>query len=654
VVNKLKHALQTLNPEELSLSNDQAQELDLENHRKFGDIAKKARKKQKKVDFADKAVRAALRPPLDVDTLRDAINASLSCNYGDEGKAGELITTEALQVHACVMTLQNQAAEQVRMLHRPQMESVVKGCREMQFPCSDADKLKNLLELSEREFTEKQLQAAMRVGDHARAVRVADKLGEIKFRDSSHRDRHDLKKCPLLKSPERFCKRLWGLLSFESLSKSMLHWVPSPIHTTLLAVEQHPELTDPEQTSELQRHACVMHKSILCAMGDRRYNNPSAIISELLTQGLSHQVIADEIFTQFAKQLTPAAPDYGKVGPSPQASALGWEVLGLCFKTFRPSSTLAPFLEVWIRKQRSQTKDVVLRLMHQSLLGGNMRAPPSVESVERALSRIRASTKNTSKRWRMSGVHENFDIDMALEDVDLDPVAIPYRVKLSRKKMINMAGGGSKGSSSKLSSKIQSAMRKSTTRRKSEFASEALSSRMDAEEKEEDDMEEDDDNEDENIKTYLAEFDYEAGDQDELTVSVGDVIKIDMSNEENQEDSGWFVGTNTNTGRSGLVPSNYLKLKPKKVKELAASKRAPPPKRIEPEPESEDENEEPEGEKYKAKFDFDSESPDELAFRVDDVIWCTKIPDPEFDGWMIGKNDRGQEGLVPENYLEPC
>ena len=47
VVNKLKHALETLNPEELSLSNDQAQELDLENHSKFGDIAKRARKKQK-------------------------------------------------------------------------------------------------------------------------------------------------------------------------------------------------------------------------------------------------------------------------------------------------------------------------------------------------------------------------------------------------------------------------------------------------------------------------------------------------------------------------------------------------------------------------------------------------------------------------------
>ena len=214
--------------------------------------------------------------------------------------------------------------------------------------------------------------------------------------------------------------------------------------------------------------------------------------------------------------------------------------------------------------------------------------------------------------------------------------------------MINMAGVGSKGSSSRLSSKVQNAMRNASVRRRSE-----VKTKYPVEEEEEKVEEEEEEEEDENIKTYIAEFDYEAGDQDELSISQGDTVKVDMSVSDNQEDSGWFVATHSN-GRSGLVPSNYLKLKPKKVKELATPKRAPPPKRIEPEPESEPEDEEPEGEKYEAKFDFDSESPDELAFRVGDFIWCTKIPDPEFDGWMIGKNDRGQEGLVPENYLEAC
>ena len=289
----------------------------------------------------------------------------------------------------------------------------------MQFPCADADKLKDLLELSEREFTKKQLEAAMSRGDHARAVRVADKLGEIKFRDSSYRSSR-VEKCPLLKSPERFCKRLCLLLRVlfqkyaslgpESDSHYTLRWSSIPI----FMIPSRPRSYNV---------MLVMHKSISCAMGDRRYNNFSAIISELLTQGLSHQVIADEIFTQFAKQLTPASPDYGKAGPSPQASALGWEVLGLCFKTFRPSPRWHPFLKYGFENNVPRPKMQFSFDASSSL--EETCAPPTVESVERALSRIRASTKNTSKRWRMSGVHMNFDIDMALEDVDLDPVAIP-------------------------------------------------------------------------------------------------------------------------------------------------------------------------------------------------------------------------------------
>ena len=48
----------------------------------------------------------------------------------------------------------------------------------------------------------------------------------------------------------------------------------------------------------------------------------------------------------------------------------------------------------------------------------------------------------------------------------------------------------------------------------------------------------------------------------------------------------------------------------------------------------------------------DAESPDELSFKTGEKIWCTPIPDPEFDGWMIGVNERGKEGLVPDNFLQ--
>ena len=655
VVKKLKTALKSLDLQELSLSTSQANELDLSSHRKFGTVAKKAIQKYEEVQVADRQLRAALRPPLKISALKDAIRSSVACGYGDEGKAGEALTSNALEVHACVATLADQASDSLRVLHRPQMESVVKGCKEMQFPLEAANELEALLQLGEKEFLERQLKAARKVGDYARAVRISEKIGEVKFRDSMYRDRHELRKCPLLKSPERFCKRIWGLISFESLQRSMLHWVPSPIHTTLTDIEHHPDLRDPEMLSELQRTACVMHKSILCAMGDRRYNNPAAIVSELLTEGLRHPAVADEILVQFCKQLTPAAAD-AKPGPSRENAATGWEVLGLCLRAFRPSNTFAPFLDVWMRCQQSSHKSVALNLLHQSILGGNMQTCPTVESVERALSRIRSTTKMSTKRWRMSGRHENFDLNMALEDVDLEPAAIPWRVNLGKERMLALvnAGGSSSSSSSRVSRHIRGAAAKSAARRKSHRVTNSSEPSKDADVV----MSRNDEaTENSSVKMYIAEYDYEAapGASDELSFAVGDVLRVDISLADNQEDSGWFLAKN-DRGKEGLIPSNYVKLQPQKRsskrKSKAASSRrsAPPPRPSEPEPEPE--TPEPKGVKYKGKFDFDAESPDELSFKVGEYIWCQEIPDEEFDGWMIGTNDKGKEGLVPENFLQ--
>jgi len=45
-------------------------------------------------------------------------------------------------------------------------------------------------------------------------------------------------------------------------------------------------------------------------------------------------------------------------------------------------------------------------------------------------------------------------------------------------------------------------------------------------------------------------FNYEAQDDDELTVVVGEVLTIEY------EDSGWYIGIN-NAGMRGRFPSNY-------------------------------------------------------------------------------------------------
>ena len=55
---------------------------------------------------------------------------------------------------------------------------------------------------------------------------------------------------------------------------------------------------------------------------------------------------------------------------------------------------------------------------------------------------------------------------------------------------------------------------------------------------------------------YVAIYEYVAADDDEVTIKEGDVIiKAEIVAE------GWMVGTNSRTGLTGMLPSNYVEQK---------------------------------------------------------------------------------------------
>ena len=56
-------------------------------------------------------------------------------------------------------------------------------------------------------------------------------------------------------------------------------------------------------------------------------------------------------------------------------------------------------------------------------------------------------------------------------------------------------------------------------------------------------------------KQYKAVFDYVATEDDEVTFSEGDVIINAQS-----IDDGWMFGTCLRTGKTGMLPSNYVEL----------------------------------------------------------------------------------------------
>jgi len=54
-------------------------------------------------------------------------------------------------------------------------------------------------------------------------------------------------------------------------------------------------------------------------------------------------------------------------------------------------------------------------------------------------------------------------------------------------------------------------------------------------------------------RSFRAMYDYEADDEDEVSFRDGDVI-VDCK----PIDEGWMMGTVLRTGRSGMVPANYI------------------------------------------------------------------------------------------------
>jgi hypothetical protein len=166
-------------------------------------------------------------------------------------------------------------------------------------------------------------------------------------------------------------------------------------------------------------------------------------------------------------------------------------------------------------------------------------------------------------------------------------------------------------------------------------------------------------------KVYVAEYDYEAGDGDEVGFSEGDEL-INVS----PAGDGWVNATNPKTGVTGMCPSNYLVEKadapaaaepePEPEPEPAAPEPEPeaapepePEAAPEPEPEAAPEPE-PEpaaaaGPQWKAEYDYDAGDADEVSFKENDVMINVE---PAGDGWVTATNQgTGLSGMCPSNYL---
>ena len=129
----------------------------------------------------------------------------------------------------------------------------------------------------------------------------------------------------------------WADLKFLSLARDelaagMLKHSKNPIHNSLTQI--------PEEDKVTQKLAKEMFKNILGYMGDKKYDNPNLLASEILKNCLDHpnKDLRSEVFCQIIKQLT--------ANPSSDSVRRGWELMTLCLHTFPPPPDFENYLEV--------------------------------------------------------------------------------------------------------------------------------------------------------------------------------------------------------------------------------------------------------------------------------------------------------------------
>jgi len=123
-------------------------------------------------------------------------------------------------------------------------------------------------------------------------------------------------------------------------------------------------------------------------------------------------------------------------------------------------------------------------------------------------------------------------------------------------------------------------------------------------------------------------YTYTADEEGELTFKEGDPIYV-LS----KDPSGWWRGR-TEAGDEGDFPSNYVGTgNPGEVKSG--------------EEEADDEETTIEA-KFRVLYDYEAEEEGELTITTDQILYVFT----ERGGWFFGKNDSGQTGLFPSNYVE--
>ncbi|KAF9115053.1 SH3-domain kinase binding protein 1 [Mortierella sp. AM989] len=151
-------------------------------------------------------------------------------------------------------------------------------------------------------------------------------------------------------------------------------------------------------------------------------------------------------------------------------------------------------------------------------------------------------------------------------------------------------------------------------------------------------------------QAYIVHHHYDAEKDDELTLEVGDIIKVS-----DKSDPGWWVGEKAKDGKVGWFPSNFVDPYKEPVAEVAAASQSteatPAPAADATPTVSDDTPSAPKSEGpilARVEYDYEAKESGELSLEVGRVVTILDSSDP---AWWNGDLN-GKIGTFPSNYVK--
>ncbi len=260
-------------------------------------------------------------------------------------KAADDIGYDAALVHECRLLhgrlerIDAEAERALITLNEKHVKAVLTAASEVKFKSKSVKKLRSLAEGKPADYIQAQFNAAVKCGDHERAIAINCSLKAQRCVDKGAA--LQLKNYHLLKDPMYWGKeKWWG--SAQHRADTFLSFTDASLHAPLTRAFDN---IDKQRLKMLLPKMVNNFESIQKYMGQRNSVRIPQRVEEILMDCMECPEIRDEFYIAMIKQLT--------LNPLSTAVAKGWDLLALALLAFPPSMDFEEYLFAFLLANQS-------------------------------------------------------------------------------------------------------------------------------------------------------------------------------------------------------------------------------------------------------------------------------------------------------------